>query len=128
MVSSFVDRFPLLVYHHLGVWKHGNVIVVRFGDHRILDELTAQKIAEELYGVADREDCHNLALDFSGVLGLSTLMLGRLLTLRKKMASKRGRLVLCDIDPEVQDVLAATKLDTILEIMETEADALNALA
>ena len=39
----------MLLYHHLGVWKHGNAIVVRFGDHQILDELTVKKITEELY-------------------------------------------------------------------------------
>ncbi len=115
-------------YHHLGVWKHGDAIVVRFGDHQILDELTVKKIAEELYGVAHREDCHHLVLDFSSVLGLSSLMLGKLLMLRKTMSAKGGRLVLCDVTPEVQDVLAGTKLSGILEIMDSEADVLKALA
>ena len=116
------------IYHHLGVWKHGSAIVVRFGDHRVLDELTVNKIAEELYGVAGRADCQHLVLDFSSVLGLSSLMLGKLLMLRKKMASKGGRLVLCDISPEVEDVLTSTKLNEILEFMDSEADALKALA
>jgi len=118
----------MLIYHHLGVWKHGDVVVVRFGDHHVLDELTVRKIAEELYSVADRENCHHLVLNFSGVLALSTLMLGKLLVLRKKMTCKGGRLVVCDLGPEVHDVLAAMKLDTILEIMDSEADALKALA
>ena len=116
------------LYRHLGVWKHGNAIVVRFGDHHILDERTVNKIAEELYGVADREDCHHLILDFSSVLGVSSLMLGKLLMLRKKMSSRMGRLVLCDISPEVQDVLTATGLNEILAFMDSEADALKALA
>lgn len=118
----------MLLYHHLGVWKHGNAIVVRFGDHQILDELTVKKITEELYAVAHRVDCHHLVLDFSSVVGLSSLMLGKLLMLRKIIACKKGRLVLCDVGPEVQDVLAGTKLDTILEIMASEADALKALS
>ena len=117
----------MLVYHHLGVWNHGDVIVVRFGDHQILDEFVAKRIAEELYGVADRADCRHLVLDLSGVLGLSTLMLGRLLMLRKKMASKGGRLVLCDMTSEVEEVLTTMKLNEIIEIMDTEADALKAL-
>jgi anti-anti-sigma factor len=117
----------MLIYHHLGVWKHGDAIVIRFGDHRILDEITVKQIADELYGVADREDCHHLVLDFSSVLGLTSLMLGKLLVLRKKMASKGGRLILCDITPEVEDVLNSTKLSEILEIADSEADALQAL-
>jgi anti-anti-sigma factor len=117
------DSRPL-IYHHLGVWQHGKVIVVRFGDHQMLDELTVKKISEELYDIADRADCKHLVLDFSGVLGFSTLMLGKLLVLRKKMLSKEGRLVLCDLGPEVEDVIVAMKLDTIFEIMPSEADAL----
>jgi anti-anti-sigma factor len=115
------------VYHHLGVWKHGDVFVIRFGDHQILDESTVKQIADELYGVADQSDCRYLVLNFSSVLGLSTLMLGKLLVLRKKMVTKNGRLVLCDLGPEVEDVLATMKLDTILEIMDTEAEALRVL-
>jgi len=118
----------MLIYHHLGVWKHGDVVVVRFGDHQILDELKVKQIADELYGVADQADCRHLVLDFSSVLGLSTLMLGKLLVLRKKLASKDGKLVLCDLTPEVEDVLTTMKLNMILEIMDSEADALKALA
>jgi len=119
---------PMLIYHHLGVWKHGCTIVVRFGDHRILDEFTVKKIAEELYDVAHRADCQHLVLDFSSVLGLSSLMLGKLLMLRKKMSSKGGKLILCDLTPEVEEVLASTKIREILDVMDSEADALKALA
>jgi anti-anti-sigma factor len=115
------------VYHHLGVWKHGDVVVIRFDDDRILDEPTVKQVSDELYGAADRADCHHLVLDFSRVLRLTTAMLGKLLTLRKKMAAKGGRLVLCDLTPEVEEVLTIMKLDTILEIVESEADALKAL-
>lgn len=116
------------IYRHLGVWKHGEVIVVRFGEHRILDELTVKKIADELYAVADRSDCHHLVVDFSSVVGLSSVMLGKLLMLRKKLDAKGGKLILCDVGPEVQEVLAGTKLNQILEMKDSEADALTALA
>jgi anti-anti-sigma factor len=114
-------------YRHLGVWKHGDAIVVRFGEHRILDEAAVNKIAEELYGVADRADCRHLILDFSSVVGLSSLMLGKLLMLRKKMGAKGGGLILCDVGPEVQEVLSSTKLDQIVSIKDSEANALKAL-
>jgi len=115
-----------IIYHHLGVWKHEDTTVVRFGDHRILDELTVKKISEELLGVAAAVACRHLILNFSSVAGLSTLMLGKLLMLRKMMAAKGGRLLLCEIDPEIEYVFVETKLSHILEIMDTEADAVNA--
>ena len=114
------------IYHHLGVWKHGDSTVVRFGDHRILDELTVKKIIDEIFGVATAVKCHHLIVNFSGVNGLSTLMLGKLLMLRKIMAAKGGKLVLCEIAPDIECVFVETKLTQILEITETESDALKA--
>ena len=37
------------VCHYLGLRKQGDVIVIRFGEHRILDELTVKKFGDELF-------------------------------------------------------------------------------
>jgi anti-sigma B factor antagonist len=116
------------VYHHLGVWKQGEAIVVRFGDHRILDLMTVNKIGDELYSVAERLDCCHLVLNFSSVDRISSLMLGKLLTLKRKMESKGGTLALCEVGPEVREVFAETRLDCILDIRDTEMEALRPLA
>ena len=113
------------IYHHLGVWKHEDKTVVRFGDHRILDELTVKKISEELFAVAAGPKCHHLVVNFGSVYGLSTLMLGKLLLLRKLMAAKGGRLILCEIAPDIEYVFVETKLSQIFEIVDSEADALK---
>lgn len=116
------------VYRHLAVWKHGDVIAVRFGEHRILDEATVRLLGEELYAVADRPDCHHLLLNFAGVAGLSSLMVGKLLMLQRKMVSKGGKLKLCEFGPELQDLVSGTKLDQIFDIWESEPDALRAFS
>ena len=124
--SSMPSHFSSPIYHHLGVSKHEDKTVVRFGDHRILDELTVKKISDELFGVAAGAKCHHLIINFTGVRGLSTLMLGKLLILRKVMAAKGGRLILCEVDPDIECVFVETKLTHIFEIMDMEADALDA--
>ena len=116
------------VYRHLGAWKHGDVTVVRFGEHRILDELAVKQIGDELNEIADHMDCHNLVLNFASVVGLSSVMLGKLLMLQRKMALKGGKLKLCEIEPEVQEVFVTTKLNHILDIRESEDDAIKAFA
>jgi anti-sigma B factor antagonist len=114
------------IYRHLGAWRHGDVSVVRFGEHRILDEATVRQISDELDEIADRADCRNLVLNFASVVGVSSLMLGKLLKLQHKMALKGGKLKLCEIEPEVQDIFATTKLTHILDIRESEDDAIRA--
>jgi anti-anti-sigma factor len=112
------------VYRHLGAWKHGDVTVVRFGEHRILDELAVTRINDESNEVADRTD--DLVLHFAGVVGLSSMMLGRLLTLQQKIVSQGGKLTLCEIKPEVQEVFTTTKLNHLLDSRESEDDAIRA--
>jgi anti-sigma B factor antagonist len=116
------------IYHQLGVSKKGDVLVVRFGEHRILDEAVVNRIGNELYDVADRADCHHLLLNFASVAGLSTLMVGKLLMLQRKMESKGGKLKLCDLGPELQEIVTSTKLDQILDTWDSEQDALGAFA
>ena len=84
-------------------------------------------MGDDLYRLADEPDCRALLLNFSGVTGLSSVMLGKLLVLRKKMQRKQGRLKLCDVGSEVHEVFTATKLNRLLDIHESEADALKTL-
>jgi len=114
--------------HYLGLRKQGSLIVIRFGEHRILDELTVKKFGEELFHVAGRPDCQNLLLNFTGVVGLSSAMLGIMLMLRKKMAQKPGKLKLCQVGLEIMDVFHATKLGQLFEILDNEQQALKAFA
>jgi anti-anti-sigma factor len=116
------------VYHHLGVWEYGSVIAIRFGEHRILDEGTVKKLADELYEVADRRDCQCLVVNLASVVGLSSLMLGKLLMLQRKMASKGGKLILCALGPEVRDLIQSTKLELLFQIEESELDGVRAFS
>ncbi len=112
--------------HYLGLRKQGEVMIVRFGEHRILDEACVKKFADELFQVADRNDCQNVLLNFIGVVGLSSAMLGVMLMLRKKIGQKRGKLKLCLVGPEIMDIFHATKLGQIFDILGTEQQALKA--
>jgi anti-anti-sigma factor len=109
---------PMSNYRHLAVQHEGEVIVVQFNKHQILDERTAKETADELFDVANREGSRNLVLSLSKVLSLSSLMLGKLVMLQKKMEQERRQLTLCHVSAGIREVLAATKLDHILHIKE----------
>jgi anti-sigma B factor antagonist len=112
----------------LEVGKQGDGIVVRLGKHRVLDELTANNISDELLQVADRPDCRRLLLDFSEVTQLSSAMLAKLLKLRRKMGSKGERLRLCGVNSQLRSVFATTRLDRLFDITDSEAGAITAVA
>lgn len=117
----------MLIYHHLGVRRLGDVTVVRFGDHRISDSLEVNRIGEELEDIARRVAEGKLLLNFAGVVALSSLFLSKLLRFQRTVTGYGGRLALSDLEPEVAELFATTRLEQVFRICESEQDALRYL-
>ena len=104
----------------------GDVTVVNFTDKKILDEQNIQVIGDQLFGLVDGEGLRKLLLNFGNVEYLSSAALGKLITLNKKLQAVGGRLILCNIDPQIYEVFEITKLDKFFKIMKEEQAALQA--
>jgi anti-sigma B factor antagonist len=104
----------------------GDITVVSFLDKKILDEQNIQIIGEELFRLVDDQGYRKLLLNFGNVEYLSSAALGKLITLNKKLQQAGGRLVLCNIRPEIHEVFEITKLDKFFKIVKEEQAALQA--
>ena len=104
----------------------GDVTVVNFVDRKILDEQNIQIIGEQLFSLVDEEGRRRILLNFSNVEYLSSAALGKLITLNKKLQTAGGKLILCNIDPQIYEVFEITKLDKFFKIMKEEQAALQA--
>ena len=113
-------------YRRLAVNEVGDVTVVRFRDQKILDDLNIQELGRELSRLVEVENRKRLLLNFSAVEFLSSAALGKLITLDKKVKAAGGTLKLSNIQPEIYEVFAITKLNRLFEIKDDEAEALAA--
>jgi anti-sigma B factor antagonist len=105
----------------------GEVTVVSFRDRKILDEQNIQVIGEELFSLVDEYSRTKLLLNFHNVEYMSSAALGKLITLNKKVgAAKGGKLVLCNIDPQIREVFEITRLDRLFTIKGDEQEGLQA--
>ncbi len=104
----------------------GDVTVVNFVDRKILDEQNIQIIGEQLFSLVDEEGCKKMLLNFGNVEYLSSAALGKLITLNKKLQNAKGKLILCNIDPQIHEVFEITKLDRFFKIIKDEQAALQA--
>jgi anti-sigma B factor antagonist len=104
----------------------GDVTIVNFVDRKILDEQNIQIIGEQLFGLVDEDGYRKVILNFGNVEYLSSAALGKLITLNKKLQQAGGRLVLCNIDPQIYEVFEITKLDKFFKIEKEEQAALQA--
>ena len=114
------------VYRHLEVNPVGDVTVVRFRDHKIVEDINIQQLGQELFQLVEADNHDKLLLNFSSVDFLSSAALGKLITLDKKMKAHGGTLKLSNIRPEIYEVFNITKLDRLFDIRDDEADALAA--
>jgi anti-sigma B factor antagonist len=104
----------------------GDVTVVRFRDHKIVEDINIQQLGLELFRLVEADNRDKLLLNFSAVDFLSSAALGKLITLDKKMKAHGGTLKLSNIRPEIYEVFAITKLNRLFDIKDDEADALAA--
>lgn len=104
----------------------GDVALVSFRDASMLDAVTIQKIARELYAIVEDEANTNVVLDFTHVRFLSSQALGVLLTVRRKADRKatKAKVVLCKIRPELARVFKITNLDKMFEFHDSTEQAL----
>jgi anti-sigma B factor antagonist len=104
----------------------GDVTVVNFTDRKILDEQNIQVIGDQLFSLVDEAGRRKLLLNFANVEYLSSAALAKLITLNKKLQQAGGRLILCNIDPQIYEVFEITKLDKLFNIHAGEQEALQA--
>ena len=104
----------------------GDVTVVNFTDRKILDEQNIQAIGEQLFSLVDEAGRRKILLNFGNVEYLSSAALAKLITLNKKLQQVGGRLILCNIDPQIYEVFEITKLNKLFNIQAEEQAALQA--
>lgn len=87
-----------------------------------LDVQGSLAIDSELAAMA--ETSKNLLVDLSGVSFLASLGIRMLVSAAKRLSSNNGRIVLLSPQENVETVLKATRIDTIIPIKHSVADAL----
>jgi anti-anti-sigma factor len=119
IMVAHVDHYGLEAEHI------GNVTVVTFTDSELLDEDTIETVGKQLYGLVDKLDTRHLVLNLAAVRRLSTMMLGKLVALNKRVRTSGGRLVLCRIDPDLHKIFGILNLPPPLPIYCREQEALQ---
>jgi anti-anti-sigma factor len=115
----------MIGHRRLRVTERGDVLILEFLEGHLSADLAAE-IGEEFNAAAAREEFKKILLDLSRVDYACSDVINKFVFLNKRVREKGGRLKLCGICPYVREILAITKLDTILDIAENEAGALLA--
>jgi anti-sigma B factor antagonist len=103
----------------------GTVTVGRFTGEVTLSGQNAETVGEQVLALLAEPGRQRLLLDFGNVKSLSSLVLGKLIQLNRAAESAGGRLALCNLRPEVREILEVTRLTTLLYVYDEEQEALR---
>jgi anti-sigma B factor antagonist len=102
---------------HLDLESTDQGIVVHFSGGKVrMDEEYCQSTQDRLLNVAEQQAQGPVILDMGNVVALSSVALGALVKLHRRLKALGRRLTLCNLSPEVYEVFEVTRLDTLLDI------------
>lgn len=103
------------------------VTIANFRDASILDGVAVEAIGKELYALVEQQAQRKIVLDFTPVRFLSSSMIGVLLSLYKKSAAIKGKVIICGMRPDLMKVFKVMKLENVLNFAENETKAFQIL-
>ncbi|HKI38621.1 MAG TPA: STAS domain-containing protein [Gemmataceae bacterium] len=111
----------------LVVTQFESVLLGRFAQPIILSGVVAEAVAHHLDQLTDAGPTR-IVLNCANVQSLTSLIIGKLLSLDKKVSAAGGTLALCEVRPEVREIFDVVGLLKILRFYPTEEAARDDLA
>jgi anti-anti-sigma factor len=116
--------FPGELSHRLEVEEVGDVTVVRLLDRHVRDEPYVQAIGRDLLWLLRQAGRPRLLLDFAKVEHLSSMTVGVLLQALREAQTQHGRLAVCGLRPEMEELFSLTGAGKLLPVYPNQQAAL----
>jgi len=90
--------------------RDGDVVIASFTQSNLSDEENIELLGRELFRLIDDDTCRNLILCMGIVEYLTSALLGKLITLHRRLHRSNGRLVLCQLQDCVAEIMHKSRL------------------
>ena len=104
-----------------------DVSIARFVLSRVTDEENIEQLGHELYQLVEQYDRRRLVLHLDSVEYVTSSVLGKFITLHRRIHRRNGRLVLCGPTQVVRDALRVSRLIDYFHVTDDLPQALEAV-
>lgn len=111
----------------VSVNRQDGVTVVTFNVASISSPASVDKISEQLKPMVAMRAKESIIVDFDGVRFFSSLVLGMLVDLWRRLKEQGGALVISGINPQLSRVFRITNLDTIFKFYPDRDSAIKGI-
>ncbi|MFM9963995.1 MAG: STAS domain-containing protein [Planctomycetaceae bacterium] len=113
---------------YLTLQEHGDVLVASFTMRMLNDEENIEQLGQELFSLVEQYNWLKLVLDLSNVEYVTSSVLGKLITLHRKLHRSQGKLILFGLTPGVDSILRTAKLLSYFCVAESRDAAIAQMA
>jgi anti-sigma B factor antagonist len=107
--------------------QDGEALIVTFHRPQLTDEDNLEQMGEELFRLVEKDQQRRIVLNLCMVEFVTSSVLGKWITLHRKLARQSGSMVLCSLQPNVREILEASRLLTYFNSAESVDDAMTLL-
>ena len=107
--------------------EHDDVVVATFGMSQINDEANIEELGHELFALVDQFECRKVVLNMSGVDYITSSVVGKIITMHRKLHRLDGSLVVAELTHGVNEVLSASRLLNYFVITDSQSEAIESL-
>ena len=104
------------------------VLIITCEESEVANDEPRSTPREQLYASIQIREDPRFAVDLSAIEYLSSADIGVLITIRRRVDARKGKLVLFGVQPFVQDVLKTMKLLSLFTIAEDWTGAVSLLS
>jgi len=97
---------------------HDEVAVAIFQVDRLTDELNIEQLGAELFSLVDHYNFDKVVLNMRVVEFLNSSVLGKMMTMHRKLHRREGRLVICHLTPGVLEVMHTSRLIDYFHVVD----------
>lgn len=113
------DPAPSYLKIHAGE----RTLFVSFDRPALIDTAVVTEIGNQLFAAQDARPDLYLILSFAGVQGVSSAMLGKLITLHRRTQRAGRRLALCEMESVVHEMFSSSRLGDYFTIVAQRSQA-----
>jgi anti-sigma B factor antagonist len=101
---------------YLRLQERDQVVVVGVNASLLSEDMNLDQLGHELFALVERFGCRKLVVSLREVAMITSAGLGKMITLHRKMHRHQGTVMYCDVQPGVENVLTASRLNTYLNL------------
>ena len=107
-------------------YRDGEITIVRLTQSHLTDEDNIEVFGNELTNLVEHYNYNKIVVDVVNVVYVTSSVLGKLITLHRRLGRlEDGRMIICNIGPELMEVLETSRLHSYFSIAEDVPSAIR---